>query len=169
LVDYSFGADARNRLAEASTVGAAGAVAALETFYYALNHADLQTLSAVWADDDLVQLNNPVGGIIRSRTAVTDLYGRIFASGIDIHVTFSDAATYLAGGTAAFAGREIGSYRGPDGDRVPIEIRTTRLFGWQPDQQRWAQLHHHGSIDSPEALAAYQSAALHAAKNTRKV
>jgi hypothetical protein len=162
LTDFGFGRGSRNRLAEARTPGATGAVAALETFYYALNRADLQTLSATWADDDLAQLNNPVGGILRSRAAVTDLYRRIFASGIDVQVTFRDAVTYLTDGTAAFAGREVGSYRNVDGDRAAIEIRTTRVFAWQPEQERWAQLHHHGSIDSPEALAAYRSAVLRA-------
>lgn len=158
LIDYDFGPDARNRLSEAGEHGEQGAVAALETFYYALNNAELDTLSAVWADDDLVQLDNPVGGILRSRAAVTDLYRRIFASGIDVQVSFTDAATYLSDDTAVFAGREVGSYRDANDERVPLEIRTTRIFSWQHDLSRWAQQHHHGSIDSPEALDAYQTA-----------
>lgn len=162
LVDYGFGPEACNRLAEAGKRGEDGALAVLETFYYALNHADLDTLTAVWSDDDLVQLDNPVGGILRSRDAVTDLYQRIFTSGIDVQVTFTDAATYLSTGIAVYAGREVGSYRSAAGDRKPLEIRTTRVFGWQDHLSRWAQLHHHGSIDNPQALAAYQTAARHA-------
>jgi ketosteroid isomerase-like protein len=159
LVDYEFGAAARNRLDEASDPGPEGAVAALETFYHALNNADLGVLRAVWSPDPLAQLDNPVGGILRSGDAIVGLYQRIFAGGLDVQVTFTDAATYLGSDTAVFAGRELGSYLGPDGERVPLQIRTSRVFTWHPDQGSWLQTHHHGSIDDPEALAAYQAAA----------
>ncbi|GAA5122641.1 YybH family protein [Pseudonocardia adelaidensis] len=159
LVDHGFGPDARNRLDAARDPGPDGAVAALETFYFALNNARLDVLRAVWSPDPLAQLNNPVGGILRSGDAIAGLYGRIFAGGLDVQVTFTDAATYLGADTAVFAGRELGSYLGPDGGRVPLQIRTSRVFTWHPDQGSWLQTHHHGSIDDPEALAAYQAAA----------
>ena len=159
LVDYDFGPGARNRLEDARDPAPDGAVAALETFYFALNNADLDVLGAVWSPDPLAQLNNPVGGILRSGDAITDLYRRIFAGGMGVQVTFTDAATYLGRDTAVFAGRELGSYVGADGARVPLQIRTTRFFTWHPDRGSWLQLHHHGSIDDPEALAAYQAAA----------
>ena len=156
LVDYRFGPQARNRLDEATDPGRDGAVAALETFYYALNNRDLDALSAVWSQDDLAQLNNPVGGILRSGQAVTDLYRRIFRGRLGLTVTFTDAVTYWWDGAVVFAGREIGEYNGPDGTRVPLTIRTSRVFGYEA--QRWLQVHHHGSIDRPEELAAYQKA-----------
>jgi ketosteroid isomerase-like protein len=159
VVDYEFGPDARNRLQEAGDPGPDGAVAALETFYFALNNADLGVLRAIWSPDPLAQLNNPVGGILRSGDAIAGLYGRIFAGGLDVQVTFTDAATYLGAGTAVFAGRELGSYLGPDGARVPLQIRTSRVFTWHPERGSWLQVHHHGSIDDPDALAAYQAAA----------
>lgn len=159
LVDYEFGPGARNRLDAARDPGPDGAVAALETFYSALNNADLDVLRAVWSPDPLAQLNNPIGGILRSGDAIAGLYGRIFAGGLDVRVTFTDAATYLSTGTAVFAGRELGSYLGPDGARVPLQIRTSRVFSRHPEQGRWLQTHHHGSIDDPVALAAYQAAA----------
>ena len=159
LVDYDFGAAARNRLDEARDPGPDGAVAALETFYFALNNADLDVLRAVWSPDPLAQLNNPVGGILRSGEAIADLYRRIFAGGLGVQVTFTDAATYLGADTAVFAGRELGSYTGPGGKRVPLQIRTSRIFTWHAGEGRWLQTHHHGSIDDPEALAAYQAAA----------
>jgi hypothetical protein len=159
LVDYDFGPSARNRLDAARDPGPDGAVAALETFYFALNNADLDVLRAVWSPDPLAQLNNPVGGILRSGGAIAGLYGRIFAGGLGVQVTFTDAATYLGRDTAVFAGRELGSYLGPDGERVPLQIRTSRVFAWHPAQGSWLQTHHHGSIDDPDALAAYQAAA----------
>jgi ketosteroid isomerase-like protein len=156
LVDYQFGPGARNRLAEAEQAGRDGAVAALETFYYALNQQDLAVLTAVWTNDELVQLNNPIGGILRSRTAVAELYGKVFAGGLRVRVTFGDAVTYWRADSVVFAGRESGSYQHPEHGEVPLAIRTTRIFAY--DDGRWAQVHHHGSIDDPEALATYQQA-----------
>jgi ketosteroid isomerase-like protein len=159
VIDFDFGPAARNRLPEARTPGFDGAVAALETFYYALNAADLDVLAAVWSTDELAQLNNPVGGILRSGRRIAELYGRIFASGMGVQVTFTDAVTYDFGPTVVFAGREVGSYRDGQGGRVPLAIRTSRVFAWQDGAGRWEQLHHHGSIDDPAALSAYQAAA----------
>jgi hypothetical protein len=159
LVDYNFGPAARNRLEEARDPGRAGAVAALESFYFALNNADLDVLSAVWSTDDLAQLNNPVGGILRSGAAISALYSRIFTAGMNVQVTFTDAATWIADGMAVFAGREIGSYDRAPGEPVDLRIRTSRVFGWDAAHGSWVQLHHHGSIDDPAELAAYQAAA----------
>jgi len=159
IVDYQFGPGAHNRLDAAGDPSQAGAVAALETFYYALNNADAETLSAVWSAHPLAQLNNPLGGILRSGSEVTQLYRQIFAGRLKVQVTFGDAATYVSPESVTFAGREIGSYRA-DGVEVPLRIRTSRVFGYQVDQDagagRWLQVHHHGSIDE---LARYQRAA----------
>jgi hypothetical protein len=160
VVDHRFGPQARARLAEATDPGHGGAVAALESFYHALNNRDLDILAAVWSQHELAQLNNPVGGIMRSGRAVTDLYRRIFAGGLGLTVTFTDAATYWWADSVVFAGREIGSYEDGDGMRVPLAIRTTRVFGYDTAAGRWLQFHHHGSIDQPDELAAYQRAAL---------
>jgi hypothetical protein len=155
LVDYGFGPQARNRWAAAGTPGRDGALAALETFYYALNHRDLDTLTAGWAEDGLVQLNNPIGGILRSREAVRGLYERVFAGPLNVQVTFGDAATYWQTDSVVFAGREIGTYRHPRLGERPLQIRTTRIFTYDGV---WSQIHHHGSIDDAEALATYREA-----------
>jgi hypothetical protein len=156
VVDYQFGPASRLRLDEITRPDHQGAVAALETFYYALARRDLGALAAVWSQDELAQLNNPLGGILRSGEAVTDLYRRVFAGNVNLCVTFVDAATYSWGDAVVFAGREIGRYHDLHGAIVPLAIRTTRVFGYDPECGRWLQLHHHGSIDNAEELAAYQ-------------
>jgi ketosteroid isomerase-like protein len=158
VVDYQFGPTSSQRLDETKQPGREGAIAALETFYYALNRRDLNALSAVWSQDELAQLNNPVGGILRSGAAVTDLYRRIFSGDLRLSVTFVDAVTYWWPDAVVFAGREVGQYHDGDGATVPITIRTTRVFGYQHDAGRWLQVHHHGSIDQAEQLAEYQRA-----------
>lgn len=120
LVDYGFGPDARSRAAEARAPGREGALAALETFYYALNSKDLDALVAGWADDGLIQLNNPIGGILRSRDAVRELSARVFAGTLDVQVMFGDAATYWLGDSVVFAGRELGTYQHPELGEQPL-------------------------------------------------
>jgi SnoaL-like domain len=159
LIDYGFGPAARNRLAEAADPTEDGAVAALETFYFALNRRDIEVMSSVWSSDGLAQLNNPLGGILRGGEQAVALYRRIFAKGLHLQVTFGDAVSYLYPGTAVFAGRETGTYAAAGQAPGALEIRTTRFFRHDERVGRWVQLHHHGSIDQPAALAAYQRAA----------
>ncbi|GAB3798337.1 nuclear transport factor 2 family protein [Humibacter antri] len=158
LNDYRFGPNARNRTQEMNDPSASGAVAALETFYYALNQRDAEAMAAVWSRDGLAQLNNPVGGILRGGENAVAFYARIFASGMHLEVTFGDAITYLHPGSAVFAGTETGTYSASDAPTAPLKIRTSRFFGFDGNAGRWAQLHHHGSIDDVAALRAYQLA-----------
>ncbi|MCP2169563.1 YybH family protein [Goodfellowiella coeruleoviolacea] len=155
---HSFGPAARNRLDEAVDQGVDGAWAALETFYHAFNQRDLDVFRRVWSDHPLAQLNNPLGGILRGGPAIADLYRRIFHGPARVEVTFGDIVEYVDGGHAVFAGRETGTYTRPDGQVVPLSIRTTRYFRHDPAVGRWLQFHHHGSIDDAAALADYQRA-----------
>lgn len=154
--DRSYGPDARDRLADASDASTNGARAALESFYYALNSRDITALRGDWTQHPLAQLNNPLGGILRGGTAIAELYEKIFTGRIRVEVTFGDIAEYAGDDHAVFAGRETGTYTPLGGPAVPLEIRTTRYFRY--DQGRWQQYHHHGSIDDPAALHAYQDA-----------
>ena len=156
----SFGPQARNRLSEARSPGPDGALAALESFYHALNHQDIGVLGAVWSDHPLAQLNNPLGGMLRGGQQVTDLYRRIFEGPARLEITFGDFVPYADHGHAVFAGRETGTYAVGGGEPRPLAIRTTRYFRYDAEQGRWLQYHHHGSIDDPAALAAYQAAVL---------
>ncbi|MFC4948226.1 YybH family protein [Pseudonocardia sp. GCM10023141] len=158
VVDGEFGPASRNRLAEIARPDRRGALAALETFYFAVHHRDLGALSAVLSQHELVQVDDPVGGVVRSAAAVTGLHRRILAGGLGLTVTLVDAVAYAGDGVVVFAGREIGRYRERDGCTVALTIRTTRAFGYCRDAGCWQQLHHHGSIDEAGELAAYQRA-----------
>lgn len=57
----------------------------------------------------------------------------------------------------AFNGRERGTLTAADGKTLDLRIRTSRIFRRDSDGQ-WRQVHHHGSMDDPELLRAYQSA-----------
>jgi SnoaL-like domain len=151
-----YGIDARDCLEMAMEDGISGARAALETFYYAFNTRSLEVLRRVWLDDPLVQLNNPVGGIVRGIDEIASVYGRIFTSPARVQVGLTDVNETLVGGVAIFAGRERGVLRSPSA-ALDLSIRTSRLFAYVVGTG-WRQVHHHGSIDDPGLLAAYQAA-----------
>jgi len=155
-LDVTFGLDARDRLTDAARPGHEGALAALESFYFAFNQRDLDVFRRIWTADPLAQLNNPLGGILRGGDAITALYDKVFHGPARVSVTFGDIVEYSGEDHAVFAGRETGEYRVGDSPAVPMSIRTSRYF--QYENGRWVQVHHHGSIDDAEALAAYQAA-----------
>lgn len=155
-LDISFGPASRNRLDKAVSPGIDGALAALETFYFALNNRNLDVFAQVWTEDPLAQLNNPLGGILRGGDAITALYDRVFHGPALVTATLGDIVEYADDTHALFAGRETGEYTVDGGRAVPLSIRTSRYFRYQAG--RWYQFHHHGSIDNADALAAYQAA-----------
>jgi hypothetical protein len=56
-----------------------------------------------------------------------------------------------------FAGMETGQFT-RQGLTLPLTIRTSRIFYFSRELGCWYQLHHHGSIDNPKQLDAYQKA-----------
>jgi hypothetical protein len=46
----------------------------------------------------------------------------------------------------------------PAGRTIPLYIRITWVFAYDRAAQRWGQVHHHGSIDDPDALRDYRDA-----------
>ena len=160
LSELRFGADARERLDDAAQATAAGALAALETFYYALNRRDANVLAQVWAAHPLAQLNNPLGGILRGGTDIVEFYERVFAGRARLEIEFADVVQYLGEQHALFAGRESGTYTLDGSEPTPVQIRTSRYFRYDPSRGRWLQFHQHGSSDDPQALADYRHALL---------
>jgi hypothetical protein len=164
LVDYRFGPESRNRLTDAVSDQLDGAVAALETFYFAYSNRDVDAMTKVWSKQKLAQMDNPLGHIVRSGAAIVDFYSRGFDTGALATVTFTDAVTYDWAGAAVFAGREIGEFPAPGGGTVPLEMRTSRVFSYDFEAGRWQQIHHHGSIEDPAVLRAYQEASAAASR-----
>lgn len=155
-LDISFGPDSHDRLDEAASPGVDGALAALETFYFAFNNRNLDVFAGLWTKDPLAQLNNPLGGILRGGEAITALYDQVFHGPARVTVTFGDVVEYADDTHALFAGRETGEYAVDGASAVPLSIRTSRYFRYEDGG--WRQFHHHGSIDDAVALAAYQAA-----------
>ena len=132
-----------------------GALAALESFYFAFNNADLDVFGQVWVAHDLIRLKNPLGGILEGIDPITDLYAGIFNGPAAVWVEFHDIVAYDAGDAVVFSGREGGEFA-KAGVTVPLDIRTTRVLHYV--QGRWGQIHHHGSITDADLMTTYRNA-----------
>lgn len=128
---------------------------ALASFYRAFNTSDLDAMSLNWAQTKDISMDNPVGGIRRGWTAIREVYDRIFNGPAEVYVEFYDYTLHETSGFFFVVGRERGQFR--VGSKViELAIRTSRIYQWI--DERWQQVHHHGSIDDPVLLAEYQAA-----------
>ncbi|MBY0577600.1 MAG: nuclear transport factor 2 family protein [Burkholderiales bacterium] len=153
----SYGRAAANRIDEARRTGIEGARALVESFYHAFNQRDMDLFSRVWANHELIQLNNPLGGILRGYEPISMLYRNIFAGNSTVWVELGDIVEFHSDKMVVFAGRESGEFTRV-GETLALSIRTSRIVQWLGPDIGWKQTHHHGSIDDTRLLEAYQHA-----------
>ncbi len=70
---------------------------------------------------------------------------------------FYDYVIFAADGFFQAVGRERGQFR-IGTETIDLRIRTSRTYVL--DSSRYRQLHHHGSIEEPKLLEAYQKAVI---------
>ena len=128
---------------------------ALSEFYRALNNRDMELMTQNWAQTDESVMDNPVGGIKRGWEEIRTVYERVFSSSGEYWFEFYDYSFHERGDIFYVVGRERGEYKVGE-TALAMAIRTSRIF--RHIDGKWRQVHHHGSIDDPELLAAYQQA-----------
>jgi hypothetical protein len=128
---------------------------ALSEFHEALNSRDMRKMAKNWAHTDEVVMDNPVGGIKCSWEEIRTVYLQIFSSPGQYWFEFYHYSYHEVGEVFYVVGRERGEYRA-DEVVLSMAIRTTKVF--RQMEAEWRQAHHHGSIDDPDLLAAYQKA-----------
>ena len=153
----------RNLLDESAAPGLPGARAALETFYYAFNTRSPELYRQMWADDPLVQVVSPVGGVVRGSATIAALAERGLSGPARLQSEFEDIVAYATPELVVFAGRERGTYtRDSEHDASPErpEIRTSCIcvFRFIATQGGWRQVYHHVALDDPDQLAQFQRA-----------
>lgn len=129
--------------------------AAIAEFYRAFNSRDLPLMERNWAPGREPVMDNPLGGIRRGWADIRSVYERIFSGDARVQVAFYDYVMDGTDGIFYAAGRERGHLTSQT-MRLELAIRTTRVF--RKMEGRWRQVHHHGSIDDPQLLAAYKDA-----------
>jgi ketosteroid isomerase-like protein len=130
-------------------------IQALAQFYRAFNGRDLALMAENWEDSESIAMDNPLGGIKRGWVEIRSVYERIFTGAARAQVEFYDYTLHVIGDVFYAVGRERGVFES-GGKKLDLAIRTTRIFG--RTGSRWRQVHHHGSIDDPSLLGAYQEA-----------
>jgi ketosteroid isomerase-like protein len=128
---------------------------ALTQFYRAFNTRDIALMQENWNPSDDISMNNPLGGIQRGWPEIRHTYVRIFSGPARVSVEFFNYTLHVSGDTFFAVGRERGRYESPAAF-FELTFRTTRIFRFL--NNRWRQVHHHGSIDDPVLLNRYQSA-----------
>lgn len=130
-------------------------VAALSQFYRAFNGRDLALMAESWQTSDEVVMDGPLGGVLRGWPAIRSLYDWVFRGPARVQIELHDHTLHVVGDVFYAVGRERGRVVTPGG-ALDLAIRTTRIF--RRVDGSWRQVHHHGSIDDPQLLEAYQRA-----------
>lgn len=156
-----------NMLADTAVPGIAGARAALETFYYAFNTRLPDLYRQIWADDPLVQVGSPVGGMVRGSATIAALAERMLSGPARIRTVLEDIVAYVTPEMVVFAGREHGTYTGTntsdsDGEHHAMpelpDVRSICIFRFIAAQGGWRQVYHSVSVDDADQLARFQRA-----------
>jgi ketosteroid isomerase-like protein len=126
---------------------------ALAQFYRAVNTRDIDLLADNWDHSAQAAMDNPLGGIKRGWPEIRSVYERIFAGDSKFHFEFHDYTLHVSDSVFYAVGRERGRFE-KGGKSMDLAIRTSRVF--HRIDGRWRQVHHHGSIERPEMLDAYQ-------------
>jgi len=130
---------------------------ALVQFYHAFNNGDMEEMSLNWEQSEDIAMDNPLGGIKRGWHEIASVYEKIFNGPAEVYVEYYDYTIHEYGEVFYAVGRERGYFQSGD-IRVDLAIRTSRIF--HRVGATWRQTHHHGSIEDPQLLAAYQSAVM---------
>jgi ketosteroid isomerase-like protein len=129
---------------------------ALTQFSRALHGRDRALMGDTWDHSPEAAMENPLGGIKRGWPEIRSVYERLFGVQGPFRFEFSDATRHEFDDVLYAVGRERGRLQTEHGP-LALAIRTTRIFRRAADD-RWRQIHHHGSIDSPGLLHDYQQA-----------
>ena len=132
-------------------------MSALIEFYRAFNDRDLALMSNNWERSDEASMSNPLGGVKRGWESIEEVYSNIFNGNAKVYVEYYDYSLHHSGEMFCTVGRERGFFQ-LGKNKIDLAIRTSRIY--RMNCGRWHQIHHHGSIDNPKLLAAYQEAVL---------
>jgi hypothetical protein len=87
---------------------------------------DIALLAQVWALDPNVELDNPLGGVVRGSDAIVVLYARVFETPIRLSVELHDVIEFSGADHVVFAGRELATHTQSGRRFDPVAIRTSR-------------------------------------------
>jgi hypothetical protein len=127
---------------------------ALHQFYEAFNGRDFELMEQNWLNSEEIAMDNPLGGIKRGWDELKTIYQRIFSGEAQVYVEYYDYTIVEFDGGFCAIGRERGDVN-LNNQKLELAIRTSRVYKEMEGSYR--QIHHHGSIEDPKLLEAYQT------------
>ncbi len=127
----------------------------LIAFYKAFNARNAEEAANNWAKQYAVAMANPIGGIRRNWNSIREAYEKIMQAEARVYVEYHDFKFHQFDDVFYVEGRERGSLVAGDIE-LGLKIRTSRIYRRFDD--KWKQIHHHGSMDNPELLQRYKQA-----------
>lgn len=130
---------------------------ALVNFYSAFNSQNYKQMEKNWLSTTEATMSNPLGGIKLGWNEIKEVYQKIFSGKATVYVEFYDYSIHSTDSMFLAVGRERGILS-TNNKPIKLAIRTTRIYVL--NRNSWKQIHHHGSIESPELLEIYQTTLL---------
>ena len=128
--------------------------AALVDFYKAFNSQNMELMQNNWLQTEDASMSNPLGGVKRGWQEIQKVYEKIFYGNGKVYVEYYDFSIHQTENQFLAVGKERGTLT-INNETISLAIRTTRVY--QLHENRWQQLHHHGSMDDPVLLKQYQT------------
>jgi ketosteroid isomerase-like protein len=116
-------------------------------FYEALEHADLDAMMSVWADDEDIVCVHPGGPRHTGYAAIREAWRRIFEAGTRLRVRIANPNVMQTPFTAVHSVLEYVSVADQDDQRAPVVATNVYVRG----PLGWRMVVHHSSPAPPAA------------------
>jgi limonene-1,2-epoxide hydrolase len=123
-----------------------------QAFYRAFQNADLQLMTAVWADRDFVECIHPMADRVQGHAQVIDSWRELFAGGLRVQLQLSDVHRTQDALVAIHVVYEHLSVPGQGSDYPPVIATNV----YQLLENGWFMVLHHAS---PSAQGEQENAA----------
>jgi ketosteroid isomerase-like protein len=117
-------------------------------FYDAIERADLETVMAVWAEDEEIVCIHPGGPRLTGYAAIRDAWRRIFEGGPRLKVRLSNATSVQTPFTTVHTVIQHISVRDDESKRAPVIATNIFVRG----TLGWRLVLHHASPAPPESI-----------------
>jgi ketosteroid isomerase-like protein len=117
-------------------------------FYEALERSDIETMMAVWAEDEEVVCVHPGGPRLTGYTVIREAWQRIFAHGRKLHVRLSQQRTVTT--PFAVVSTLLEHISSPDDGDLSAPVAATNIYVRGP--LGWRMVAHHASPVPPDSV-----------------
>ncbi len=117
-------------------------------FYEALERSDIDTMMAVWAEDEEVVCVHPGGPRLTGYTMIREAWQRIFANGRKLQVRLSQQKTVTT--PFAVVNTLLEHVTSPDDGNLSTPVAATNIYVRGP--LGWRMVAHHASPVPPDSV-----------------